>query len=152
MATAQRDLIVENVKTTLEGITTIATPTAFRITVHTVEKVIKHWDEVNRVERPWIGFVTGRTKLEYQPGNVIRAVLPFQLLAYIDAATQDLRATLLSDLEDDLIVALNADQSRGGNAVMTTIREIETDEGEEGGDGVLWMNFDVTYFRGTSPS
>ena len=157
MADTLRKKIVDNLKSTLEGITI---GNGFRTGVNTVESVLRHWDDISSEIRPWIGFVAGREIFQYQPSFRMRVTLPFTLAAYLtvtgtgDTAV-DNRESEITKLHDDIIVALNADQSRGGNAVMTTIRTVETDEGEDrtcrgGGDGVLIMTFEVVYHRTTS--
>jgi hypothetical protein len=151
MAQPQRQLIIDNVETTLAA---ISTGGGFRTDVFRVERLIRLYDDVGDEIRPWIGFIVGRERFEYQPGKRMRVTIPCQLLAYVKKGTQAEREDRLNEIHDDIFVALNADQTRGGNAVMTTVREDETDEGigEEPGDGVLWMLFDIVYFRTTSAS
>lgn len=143
----QRRDITSNVKTTLEA---ISIANGFNTDVTTVETLLKIYDEVPPSIRPWIGILPEIERAEYLPGQ-IRMVLPFNLLGYTFAATNVESDKLddINDLHDDIIEAMNADQTRGGNAVATTLTEAETNEDQEGQDGVVRLTFEVAYFRAT---
>ncbi len=151
MAKPLRQLIIDNVQTTLAAISIAG---GFRTDVTKVERLIRLYDDIGDTIRPWIGMLVARQRFQYQPGKIIRTTLPITIMAYPVKGIQTEREDRLNDLQDDIFVALNDDQTRGGHAVMTTVREDETDEtiGEEPGDGVLVMPFDVVYFRTTSVS
>lgn len=149
MPSPQRRLITSNVKTVLAAIN--GSPT-YRSTVVTVDTIIRHWDEVAVSLRPWIGVVPGIERYEFLAGGLIKVTLPFELLAYVTGSSQSDMLDKVNNLHDDILVALLADQSRGGNATMTTFTEFETNEAEEGVEGVLRLKFEVVYFRTTTAS
>ena len=155
MPSYQRQKIVEDLETVLGAISIAG---GFQTDVTKVERVIRHWDEVNDVERPWIGFMPSREKLKYQPSDCIRVVLPVKLLAYVDVIEEDTtagqadRTQKINDILGDVNKALNADQTRGGNATSTTVTSADTDEGEDCGVGVVQMDFEVVYFTTASGS
>ncbi len=50
-------------------------------------------------------------------------------------------------MEEDLDVALNLDQTLGGCAVSVTTQGVDTDEGDNEGDGIIEFPFTVVYFK-----
>jgi hypothetical protein len=81
-------------------------------------------------------------------------VLTVLIIGHVSGTTQDDRATKLNNLLDDIIAAMNLDTTRGSNAISSTIRQVETDEGapDAEGDGSMVVTMDVAYFRGTGSS
>jgi len=155
MGTPNRTSILDNIETTLTGITTA---NGYKTDVTTVERVLKTWDEVGSEQYPWLGFLAGIATPEYQPGNLMRMILPFTLFGHINEPSST-KSDALSDLEDDLIAALNADQTRGDYAVSTTIKTImsddgdpDSDEGSKGGSGTIVMEIEIVYMRTTASS
>lgn len=151
MAEPERRQILANIETTLEGIREGET---FRTTVRKVERVIRHWDDVPPAERPWLGYMPERETHEYLPGSQIRVTLPFRVLGYVDGKSVDVRDDRVNRLLDDVIVALNADTTRGGCAVSTTLLDSDTDEGDfdSNAGGLIETNWQIIYFRTTGPS
>ena len=151
MPVPQRRAILQNIKTTLEGITTGAD---FNLTVSLVETLLRIYDEIALSDKPWLGILPEIERAEFLPAGQIRMVLPVQVLGYIEgdgvdqAAIQEDTLDQINELHDDVIVAMVADQGRGGNAVSTTLVDDETNEDEEGSQGVLRMLWEITYFRG----
>ncbi len=150
LARVQRKKILDNIETVLETIE--SSDPNFQTDVMKVEQVVRHWGDVPQGERPWIGFMTGIEQYAYQPFNVLRVVLPITLMAYVAMSELEHRQDIMSIFVDDILVALNADQTRGSNATMTTIRRVDTDEGDHEGDGIIRIDFDVVYFRTTGAS
>jgi len=146
MATPTRRLILQDVKTVLE---TITTDNGYKTDVTTVEALGKSWATVKSGEKPWVGIVPQRESLKFEYSN-IRVVLPVLIIAHVAGATQDDRASKLNDLLDDVIAAINLDTTRGANAISSTIKTVETDEGapDGDGDGSIVVLVDITYFRG----
>lgn len=149
MALPLRKQIINNIETTLE---TIRPSNGYRVKVTKVERIMRHWDEVNSAERPWVGFFAGIQLYQHQPFNTIRIVMPVVLMAYMFEKDTDIRQDILAALEDDLVVALNADITRGGCATSTTIKTIQTDEGDDDGHGIIKIEFDIVYYRTTGAS
>ena len=144
MATPSRELIIADIATVLA---TIATPT-FKTDVTTVERLAKVSDEVPDQQRPLIGIFTQDADSEYQPGGVIKKTLKVTLVCHVEkVSTETARAAALADLLDDVISALSADQSRGGNAYMTTFVTDETDEADPFGEGSMVVPLEVRFLR-----
>lgn len=153
MGTPNRQLIIDNIKTTLESITVA---NGYKTTVHTVEILVENWETVGGNERPWIGFKPNSQTIETMPFNTMRARLPFSLVAHVNTASKALTKTALDNLHDDIIAALLSDITRGGNACFTTITSHDDDIGNSdstdsrGVGGTLRVEFEVVYFRNIS--
>lgn len=155
MGTPARKLILDNLATVLAGITVA---NGYKTTVVTVERVLKDWGTVGAQQMPWLGFAPGKETFEHQPCGVIKTTLELKLVGHINASTDAARCTALSNLVDDVIAALNVDTTRGDNAVVTTVVDSETDEGDpdtldsRGGSGSVVLTVRVLYFRTTGAS
>ena len=150
MATPTRRLVLQNIKTVLD---TISTDNSYKTDVDTVEALGKSWATVKPGEKPWIGIVPQRESLKFEYSN-IRVTLTVLLIGHVAGTTQDDRASKLNNLLDDIIAAMNADTTRGNNAISTTITTVDTDEGapDGDGDGSMVITMTVVYFRGTGSS
>ena len=150
MATPTRRLILQNIKTVLE---TITTDNGYKTDLSKVEPLGKSWATVKPGEKPWVGIVPQRESLKFEYSN-IRVSLSVLLIAHVAGTTQDDRASKLNDLLDDIIAAINLDTTRGSNAISSTIKTVETDEGapDGDGDGSMVINMDLAYFRGVGSS
>ena len=146
MATPTRRLILQNLATTLAGITT---GNGYKTTVTTVESVAKSYADTTATEKPWIGIYPQREALAYEHSGNIRVTFAFLLLCHISGVSVDNRSATLNDLLDDIIGVLGVDTTRGGNAVMTSLTSVETDEGDPDayGHGSMVINAEVVYFR-----
>jgi protein involved in polysaccharide export with SLBB domain len=153
MATPARKLILDNLATVLAS---IAVSGGYKTTVATVERVIREPGDkaVGANAVPLVGFAPIRETHEYQPGNQIRVVMEASAVGHVLGTSDSDRTDKLSNLLDDLVAALNLDTTRGANAVSTTVKTCETDEGSpyvlpdsRGGSGTCVVNFDVVYFR-----
>ncbi len=144
MAVPARELIIADIATVLAA---IATPT-FKSDVTTVERLAKVSDEVPDQQRPLIGIFTQDADSEYLPGGVIKKTLKVTLVCHVaKVATEEARGAALTDLLDDIISALSADQTRGGNAYSTTLITDETDEADPFGEGSMVVPLQVRFLR-----
>ena len=150
MATPNRRLVLQNIKTVLE---TITTGNGYKTTIDTVEALGKSWATVKPGQKPWLGIVPQRESLKFEYSN-IRVVLSVLIIGHVTGTTQDDRASKLNDLLDDVIAALNTDTTRSNNAISTTVKTVETDEGapDGDGDGSMVITVDIAYFRGAGSS
>ena len=150
MATPTRRLVLQNIKTVLE---TISTANSYKTDVDTMEALGKSWATVKPGQKPWLGIVPQRESLSFEYSN-IRVVLTLLVIGHVAGTTQDDRASQLNDLLDDVIAALNTDTTRDNNAISTTITSVETDEGapDGDGDGSMVITTNVAYFRGVGSS
>lgn len=146
MATPSRQLIISNLKTTLE---TITTGNGYKSTLNTVQILAKSWLQVPQVIRPWLGIVPQETRYQYLPGGLIRSIFHIDLIAHIANGSYEEKRERLSNLVDDIFAAISVDTTRNGNAISTTISETDTDEGDPESDGTLVVKLDVVYMRTT---
>ena len=151
MATPARRLILQNLKTTLESITT---SNGYKNTVNTVESVAKGFSDTATGDKPWIGIYPQQESFQFEHGSRIRVTLTLLIMVHISGATVDSRSSVLNDFLDDIIAAVSVDTTRGGNAVMTTVNSVQTDEGDPDayGNGSMVISNDITYFRTQSSS
>lgn len=157
MADPTRLAILDQIETYLEAIqegdTMSGASNAFRTSVRSVERVLRHWEDVPESSRPWLGFLPEMSRMEPQPGSCFRVVMPVLVYGYVPGASHvEIRDERLNELLDDLIVAMTTDQTLNGNCVMVTAGEHDTDEGDSEGGGVLQMRFEIVYFRTTDQS
>lgn len=150
MPSPTSELILQNLETTLEGITVAA---GYRTTVVRVDRLIKTWNETPPGHRPWIGIVPDECSVNYgSSSNHGMVDWEIHLVACTGGATPILRAQALENLVDDLFVALHTDTYRGGNAITTEILRWQHDGAAEAGQGSLDMTIRVRYRRGFSAS
>lgn len=155
MATPKRNLILENIECVLRN---IKVGQGFKTDVDTVEREIKDWDSAKPGQMPWLGYMPRRSIYEHDPFEGMNVTMPVSIVGHVNAATAAEKSELASELMDDVIRALQLDTNRDGNAVMTTIREEETDEGDpdtmnsRGGSGTFELVAEVFYLRSTAGS
>jgi hypothetical protein len=151
MATPARRLILQDLKTTLESITVA---NGYKNTVKKVEAVAKGFADTVVGDKPWIGIYPQQEMFQFEHGGMIRVVSTLLVMVHIAGATVDSRSDVLNDFLDDIIAAMNVDTTRGGNAVMTTVNSVQTDEGDPDayGNGSMIVSTDITYFRTQSKS
>jgi hypothetical protein len=151
MATPARKLILSNLQTTFESITVA---NGYKTTVVKVQALARGYADVKTGERPFIGYVPQAEQVEYQPFNRIRCTLNVSVIGHVSGNSQSDRSTKLNDLIDDLIAALNADPTRGTNAINTKLVQFETDEGDPDarGDGSVLAQVQIQYERSVSSS
>ena len=141
MGTPARKLILNNLQTTFE---TVTTGNGYKTTVDTVQALARGYFDVKTGERPFIGYVPGIETVQHQPSNI----------GHVSGTSLADRQTKLNNLIDDLIAVLNVDTTRGSNAISTTVTQFETDEGDPDahGDGSVLMQVQIRYIRNTSKS
>ena len=151
MVTPRRKLILDDYITALSGIT-IAN--GYKTTVVTVERVIKSWEGSKPGEKPSIGILPQREDITHEPSQQMRVDMTVVLVCHVIGTSAADRYTKLNDLLDDVIVALNFDTSRNGQAVSTTIVSVETDEGDDDalGDGTMVVHTRCVFYRTTAAS
>jgi hypothetical protein len=154
VATPSRNLILEDIASTLAYITVAH---GYATTVTTVERTVKGWDRIGIQAMPWLGLQIENETFEHHAcSEEIRSVLSVAIVGHINAATQALRADAIAALQDDIIAAMNVDQTRGGNATTTLLTSAESDESDpdaidsKGGQGTLIVRFDIVYYRTTT--
>src|SRR5688572_13079789 len=117
MPTPNRESIITNVVTTLQGITVAG---GFKTDVVQVERVAKNWADVGNGARPWLGVLVGKERYTHQPFGEMDVFLTVHIIGHVASTSDEDRSTKLNALMDDVIAALQADTTRGGYAVQTT--------------------------------
>ena len=148
MATPARKLILENLQTTFEAITT---GNGYKTTVTLVQALARGYFDVKSGERPFIGYVPTTESMQHQPGDNVYNIMNMSVIGHIAGDTLAERQTKINNLIDDVIAALNVDTTRGANAISTTALSVETDEGDPDafGDGSFLMQTQIRYVRTT---
>ena len=151
MGTPKRKLILENLQTTLAGITA---GNGYKTTVQTVEALARGYFDVKTGERPFVGYVPTSESFQHQPGGNMYSTLGVTVIGHISGNTLSERQTKINNLIDDVIAVLNVDTTRGANAISTTAVSVETDEGDPDafGDGSFVMQTQIKYIRTTAAS
>lgn len=151
MGTPTRKLILENLQTTFEGVTT---GNGYKTTVTTVQALARGYYDVRTGERPFIGYVPTSESFQHQPGGNMYSTMSVSVIGHISGNTLSDRQTKINNLIDDVIAVLNVDTTRGANAISTTAVSVETDEGDPdaSGDGSFIMPILIKYIRTTSAS
>lgn len=133
--------IIDNIKTTIEGITT---GNGYSQTVaHVNTDSIKLPEDLTADQFPAVNVVdVNETKT---PGDIDskNSILEVMLLGYVQKLNdQDNVQTKRRNLENDIEKALMVDETRGGKAIFTEITKIETDKG-------IIDNYSETYITAT---
>ena len=151
MGTPTRKLILENLQTTFEGVTT---GNGYKTTVTTVQALARGYYDVRTGERPFIGYVPTSESFQHQPGGNMYSTMSVSVIGHVSGSTLSDRQKKINNLIDDVIAVLNVDTTRGANAISTTAVSVETDEGDPdaSGDGSFIMPILIKYIRTTSAS
>lgn len=144
MATPYRKAILNNLISTLQTITVL---NGFDTTVALVELQAKVPEQVPPDKKPFIGVVPLKEHYEYLSNRQFRITWEIGLILQIKDTTFELRSTTLNNFIDDVINALHLDITRSGNAVMTKIVSIETDEADVTSSGTAEIMLNVVYNR-----
>lgn len=139
-----REIILDDMEATLAA---IATPT-FNTDVAAVFRDVRTWTEakIDTPGRPSIGFAPGVRIFEWFPARRARITFRVDLMCHVPEDTvQDDQVNAVNLFLNDIIEALETDPTRGGNAVMTTIAEDETDELDKHGGISMRVGVDVVY-------
>jgi len=161
MATPARALALANMQTALRAIS-VANGYKSTVAGASVETVLRQEDDLGAIQMPWIGFMPELDRPTYQPFGLMRTRMKVRLWAFVAATTDALCNTAINNLIDDIIAALSADVTRGGNAITTMLDEgegIQTNEGHPDKTvasgrhiGAIVMVWNVDYNRNTSSS
>lgn len=151
MATPVRRLILDNIATVLA---TVSVANGYKTNVETVARTLVSWGEIGAAQMPWVGFAPiGQSIPSYKPNGVINVTLPLTIVGHVNSRSGATKTEELADIEDDLIAAMDADTTRGGNAIRTNWLGTQTDEGNpdsddhRGGSGTLVMMWEILYQR-----
>tara|TARA_R100000808_G_scaffold14529_1_gene34233 strand:- start:6438 stop:6908 length:471 start_codon:yes stop_codon:yes gene_type:complete len=151
MATPVRELILDNINTVLN---TISIANGYKTDVTTVERALVSWGDIGSAQMPWVGFAPiGQSSVEYKPNHLLHVRLPVTVVGHVSVRSGAAKTEALAALEDDVIAVINADTTRGGNAIRTNWQGTQTDEGNtssddhRGGSGTLVMAFEILYQR-----
>jgi len=121
-----REKILENLKTTFE---TISVANGYNLDVAKVSRDIVHPNRLSDSDIPAI-FITGvRAIPAHMSYQKIRTQLLPVVTFYVSAATNEVAATLLEKLIQDIRKVLYVDITRGGNAETSLAGETRVDKG-----------------------
>ena len=150
MATPARKQILDNIGTVLA---TITTGGGYKTTVTKVQALARGYADVKTGERPFLGYVPESESVQYFPGY-IRCTMLLRVIGHVSGQSQSDRSTKITNLYDDVLAALSLDQTRGTNAISTSLTQLQTDEGDPDGrgDGSLLMTFQIIYHRPVTSS
>lgn len=154
--TTVRELILADIKSTLES---VSTANGYKTAVDTTEPVLKSRDEIPEGKRPYIGFGPDRETYEHMMGNTMRVQMPFTVVGYIgDEVDWATASGEINDIRDDIIAAIMEDPTMGGNCTQVLVLDDLTDEADPNrrdisdDGGAVVVNFRVTYYRDTASS
>ena len=156
MAVPAKRLILSNLETTLQGITT---GNGYKTDVATVSLVTADWDGARAFGAwPVLCLMPRATIVQHQPFGLMRTTLPVDIVAHLEPTSDSDAYDKLEDLIDDVIAAVSVDPRRGGNAIDTMVDNDNTDEGDpdkkdhKGRTGSLVMRLRIIFERDTSQS
>ena len=153
--TTMRELILADIKSTLES---ISTANGYKTAVDTVEEVLRSRDDVKPGERPYIGFGPDTETVEHTIGSEMRVTLPWTVVGYVSGADWATVSGSINDLRDDIMAAVFEDPTLGDNCTQTLLVSDLTDEGDPDryeipADGAaVVLNFRSIYHRDTLTS
>jgi hypothetical protein len=113
----KRELILANLETTLEGITT---GNGYSVTVQDVSRTMVHWEKV--AEFPVLYVVSGDERIKHHPGLQERAVWEVGIVGYVKS--EDQKSQEVENLVGDVKKIVMVDTTRGGNAVACTVEAV----------------------------
>ena len=113
----KRELILANLKTALEGITT---GNGYSVTVQEVSRTMKHWEKVS--EFPVLYVVAGDERIAHHPGLQERAVWEVGIVGYVKS--EDEKSEEVEKLVGDIKKIVMVDTTRGGHAVACTVEAV----------------------------
>ena len=141
-----RELIASNIVDTLKSITANGRP----------KLVTREPFDFERLSNAQYPAILVQTDTENRSDSTIagddakrEGVINYRLIAYVKAGQIDTaRNNIISLIED----TLDADRSRGGNAINTQITDIQTDQGSIDPIGGVIINVQIlySYIRGNS--
>lgn len=158
MSTPVKTTILAAVGTALTGIKVIS---GYKSTVVTVTSTYRVVSDVGSAERPWVFYQPRRERYSSLPYGIYRVTLPLYIGAHVQASTKALADAAMVNLQDDVIKALCADMTLGGNCI--DLRLVDGDDdigdpdtgmggGETGYSGTFDQNWEITYERAMAGS
>ena len=127
MAESVRNKALDNLVTTLAGITTGG---GYTNTIASVSKRALDWETGPKdVTLPAIGVFPLDATYEYLDVCTLRVAQRVAVEFIWDAADQDAVWADGDSIVDDIVYAISVDRTRGGNAMDTRIESMETDSG-----------------------
>lgn len=155
MAVPKRQLILDNL---FDALVAIKTTAGARSVPCKVERILKEWHHTGIAQRPWVGMRPALETHVHQSFGVVDVTLRIDIVGHISSHNDLERAQHLNDLMDAIIAGIQLDTQRGCNAISTTVKSTETEEGNpdtvdsRGGGGSLAMVVEILYQRTTSAS
>lgn len=129
----------------------ITTGNGYNVSVVTVERLIKTWNEVHEGQKPWVGVVCNGEEYEWQPGGYARTIMDLSLICHVAKDTQANMRIACDNLLDDLIVRfMKNDPGLNGTATSIVLLRSDTDEEDEHGGFTLRTDWEVVYNRTTN--
>lgn len=150
MASGRLD-IVNTIYAAFVGITT---DNGYSLTISTVEKVLRDWNDSETYPRPWIGFRPTIETYSYEMSHRLRCTMGLQVVAHVEPLPGiDSHYEAIENLSDDIIRALRQGVLRVGCAESITLQQTETTEGDASAveSASLSMLFNIIYYR-TEPT
>jgi len=129
MANSNRKLIIDNVVSTLAGLTTVG---GYNFNVGEAKRGFKHFNAVPEDKFPAFYVAGADEKRRNHSQREFRSDLLVSIVGYVrtaDASNTEALEQDLDNLIEDATKALMLDVTRGGYAVTTEIGEIDTDKG-----------------------
>lgn len=125
--TTDRQGMIDDLCETFAG---ISVAKGFNCSVARVERVWRPLQDSAAKVRPWVGLEIGQTLPTYRASSKVRLVTRINAIVMMDAKDENEQAERISDMDDDIWVALHQDISRGGFATYTQIVTVEGNEGD----------------------
>jgi hypothetical protein len=165
MTTPRRRLILQDLRTTLQGITPA---NGYHTTVARVSRTWPTRSLLDSGPRAYVGIMPGPRRTEYEPAYECLCRLTVEVVGLIAVEVDPVTAATLTgtaledaledkveeacnEFEDDLTVAVHVDPTRGGYASETRIMGVETNEGDPQvpteRSGIVRATLEVQYFR-----
>ena len=148
MTSPNRRLVLENLKTTLEG---IRVASGYRTTVYRVERLASVDADVQLAARPYIGIVGGDWTYESYPSNRCKCRYNVTLACFVSGSTATTQAQNAQDLEDDIFKAIRANPSLSASGVKSCTMVNITGGVEDMSDlneaGYLEVKLEIIYHR-----
>lgn len=135
----KRELILANLITTLEGITT---GEGYSMTVRKVSRQFQMPDQVN--DFPWLYVYSEDERLTHEPDFEERSIWTVGILGYIKLQ-QSLKSTEMEKLIGDVKKVVMVDTTRGGNCTSTVVDSIVNLTGEPSPFGIFAVLLQIVY-------
>ena len=144
---SQRELVIQGLLTKLA---TIAPAVGSSVTVKTVERGLRLFNQVAADERPYLGVYVGIGRNTLTSSRLTRMALTVRIVGYLELAADlslDVRAAAADAFLADVKRVLLADITLGGAATSVSTVTEGTDEGAESPGGFIELELEVIYFH-----